>query len=192
MRVFTGSAIVLAAIAAPLAHAQPSISVGSHDLLANTANQTIEVFVTGGDAIEGLNLHVQVDDGSNTNGPVIQGVDAITGTIFDSKTLFGQDDVSPEPQLFSAIVIASDDADINANGLLATITLDTTGLFAGTYDLKLAGTRNGDTNLGLEIGGTETIEPAITNGQITVVPEPTSAPLLAAGGLVLSARRRRS
>ena len=61
---------------------------------------------------------------------------------------------------------------------------------AGTYDLKLADTLNGDTDLGFDINLNK-IEPTIGNGQLTVVPEPASVLLITASGVVLMHRRRR-
>lgn len=191
MRVFTVFAVVLAAVTAPSALAQPSINVGNHDLLPGTAGQTVEIFVTGGDAIEGLNLNVQIGDGLVNAGPTIQAVDIITSTIFADNNEFGQLDGLADPQIFATSVLTHFGTSVNADGLLATITLDTTGVSAGTYDLNLTGTLNGDTNLiGFGTGGSPTPS-TITSGQITVVPEPTSALLLTAGGLMLTARRRR-
>ena len=205
MRVFTGIAVVLSAVAAPLAGAQPAIDVGSHDLLPDTPGQTIEVYVTGGQPIVGTNLNVQIADGLNTAGPVFQGVDqvleniigttygvdAITGTLFDApNNNGGQDNSYIGPQVIAAVVVTPQNTTVAADGLLATLTIDTTGVFAGTYDLKLAGTRNGDTDLNLD-SQNNPIEPTITNGQINIIPEPASALLLAAGGGVLIARRRR-
>ena len=191
MRVFTGTAVVLSVVAAPLASAQPSIEVGSHDLLPNTPGQTIEVFVTGGQAIETVNLNVQVGDGTNTNGPTIQGVDAITGTLFaPPNNDGGQFDILRDPQVFATTVATPPGTTIAADGLLATIIIDTTGVNTGTYDLKLADTLNDDTDLGFDINLNK-IEPTISNGQFTVVPEPASVLLLAASGVMLMHRRRR-
>ena len=191
MRFFTGTVLVLSVAAASLVSAQPSIEVGSHDLLPNTPGQTIEVFVTGGQAVETVNLNAQIADGFNTDGPIIQSVDLVTATIFaPPNNDGGQFDSLNLPQIVGSTVVTPLSTTVDADGLLATITVDTTGVFGGTYDLSLTGTRNGDTNFGFD-SGDNLIEPVVTNGQISIVPEPASALILAAGGGLLLARRRR-
>ena len=47
----------------PTIAAPPVILVGKHELLANTANQKIQIFVAGGTAVQATNVEVQIADG---------------------------------------------------------------------------------------------------------------------------------
>ncbi len=125
----------------------PSIEVGDHVLQANTPGQTIDVLVTGGHTVAGVDLFVQVGDGgpeltqlglpAGTDGPAITGVDLKQGAIFaavpDNAT-----DLSSLPQVANWSISVTEGGDVRANGKLATLTFDTTGLFAGRWDLRLA------------------------------------------------------
>ena len=125
----------------------PRITVGAHTLLPNTPNQTIQVFVSGGHAVSGLNLYAQVGDGgpervqfdlpAGKDGPAITGIDIKTGTMFAGVPDSAQVDLAI-PQVASALIaIAQPGATVEAEGLLATITVDTTGFFGGRWDLLL-------------------------------------------------------
>lgn len=125
----------------------PRVIVGEHTLLANTPNQTIQILVTGGQEVAGMNLFMQVGDGgpertqfdlpAGLDGPAITAIDIRTGTVFASVPDAELIDLAI-PQVASAqISIAETNGTIAADGLLATITLDTTGLFGGTWDLLL-------------------------------------------------------
>jgi uncharacterized protein YjiK len=153
----------------------PTIVVGSHTLLPNTANQAIQISVSGDAMVPGLVLYVQVGDGgpertaagiptAGTDGPSISAVDIKTDTIFeeDEAIQINQDDL---PQWTDTEIIL--DEEVEANGLLATIYIDTTGFTSGTYDLKLSGTLAGAT-----IGASDTdflgVVADITNGSFTI------------------------
>src|SRR6185295_13212383 len=77
-----------------------------------------------------------------------------------------------------------DDTDVAAsgNGLLVTLTVDTTGLGVGqSFPLKLSGTQIGeDTNI--IVSGQTVVWPQIDNGVITLVSSTSPAPMLAASG----------
>src|SRR4051812_41710888 len=84
-----------------IATATPVIIVGNHHLAANTPGQEITILVTGGDAVEGLNLNVQVGDGGpplggSTVAPFITNLDILSGTIFSTNNT-GQVDVASFP-----------------------------------------------------------------------------------------------
>ena len=71
-----------------------------------------------------------------------------------------------------------------ADGLLATLTIDTTGFLDGSFDLSLGNTLDGATDFaGLPAD--------ITDGSIRIIPEPTALVLLLLGcaGVVLGVRR---
>ena len=170
-------------------HAQPTINVGAHQLQPNAADQTIQIFVLGGQPVEALNFSAQIGDGGSAgggtdDGPVFSNLDILNGTIFASNNL-GQFGGPGYPQLAIGSTITSSGT-VSADGLLATLTVDTTGVWSSTYALKLGDTLNGATDFG-------DVHPVITEGTIQVVPEPSSVALLGLGGLAaLRSRRRRS
>jgi hypothetical protein len=167
--------------------AQPVIDVGTHQLQPNTAGQTIQLFVSGGDAVEAINFSAQVDGGGsagggNDTGPTFTNLDLLTGTIFAPNNS-GQFGGPGFPQLAIGSTI-TDSGSVAANGLLATLTVDTTGVSSGDYAFLLSDTLNGNTDFG-------NIHPTITNGTIHVTPEPASMALLGLGSLVVLRIRRR-
>ena len=189
---FVASLTVLLSISA--ASGVPTVVVGNHDLLPNTPGQSINIPVTGAVGVEGLNAYVQIGD--TTAGPVISnitdpnfgamGVDLETGTIFAGNN-FGQLTSLTQNRLWILdIITASGSA--ATSGTLMTITLDTTGLTTGTFDLLLAGTNGGDTEFLDSLGGL--IQASITNGTITV-PEPMTLTLLGIPAIAGLLRRRK-
>ena len=140
------SAFVLLSVVALLAgaaHAAPSITVGTHVLRPEWAGQIIELHVTGGDEVQGLELIAQIGDA--TAGPQFQDANILDGTIFDGNNpgLFGGSYVDPR-QLYLGVVTTS--GTVAADGLLATLTLDTHGAAEGQYALSLASSIEGATN----------------------------------------------
>ncbi len=154
-----------------------TIDVGDHFLLPDTPAQTIAIYVSGGDAVEGLNFNAQVADGGpelggSVDGPAITAVDLTTGAIFGGNSSGPQNILQllglnyPQAAVYT---VTTASGTVAADGLLATLTIDTTGFASGsTFDLKLAGTFNGDTDFaGIPI--------AITNGHITLNAAPVAA-----------------
>lgn len=62
----------------------PVIDVGDHYLLPDTPGQQVQVWVTSGDAVEGVNFNSQIGDGLS-GGPVLQDIDLENGTIFEGN-----------------------------------------------------------------------------------------------------------
>jgi hypothetical protein len=157
--------------AVPQVQGAITIEVGDHLLVPNMAGQTIEIRVSGGDAVEGLNLDVQVGDGGaelggTQDGPVITGADVLTGTIFS-----GNNTGQRNPGSYGQLAIRSTttaSGTVEATGLLVTITVDTTGFASGAWNLRLSGTLNGDT----DFAG---VSATIVNGTITVGLKPAIA-----------------
>jgi hypothetical protein len=125
-----------------------SIQVGNHQLLPNTEGQQVEIFVTGGEAVSGVNLFVQVGDGGpelgnfgvapGTDGPAISAVDLKTNTIF-ALVPNAQDDLPGLPQVaISSIEFGSPGQTTLASGKLVTLTIDTRGFESGSWELRLA------------------------------------------------------
>ena len=131
----------------------PTVVVGTHHLEPDTPDQVVEIHVSGGDAVQGLNLYVVVANGgpeleliegglpagTGIPGPAITYVDTITDTIFASNNL-GLD-IVPDgdieiPQVATVYTITASGT-VPADGLLARVTLDTTSFLEGTYALSL-------------------------------------------------------
>jgi len=182
-----------------LAAADPLIEVGTHELLPNTPSQTVRLFVSGGDAVQGLNFNLQVADGGpevpggSIDGPAITDVDILTATIFDGNNTGAQDVLQdlgldyPQAAVYTTTTLSGT---VAADGLLATVTIDTTGFYYGTWDLRMEDTFNGPTDFA-GIGAT------VLDGSITIqggvgVPEPASVALLLLGGALLAVWRWRA
>lgn len=180
------AAVALSSMASAVA-AAPIINVGNHILQPDLAGQTVQIFVSGGDAVQGLNFNAQVADGGPgdaggvIDGPNLTHADIITGTIFATNNS-GEVNPGSLPQI-AIRTTTTNSGTVAAEGLLATLTVDTTGFLVGTWDLKLAGTLNGNT----DFAG---VPAAIVNGTITIVPEPHALGL--AGLATLGLMRRRS
>ena len=162
---------------AVLPHCQgATIEVGHHLLDPHTSNQMVAIHVRGGDQIQGLNLHVQVADGGPhplvggaIPGPSIANIDLLTGTIFAGRL----NNIVPDVQLPQLWVqsITPADGTVVADGLLATLEIDTTGFSSGRFALALAETHNGPSDFaGIPI--------EIADGSIQIVPEPGSGLIL--------------
>ncbi|MEM6363213.1 MAG: hypothetical protein AAF745_02220 [Planctomycetota bacterium] len=172
------------------------VNIGDQVLLPDTPNQTITITVSGGDAVQGLNFNLQIDDAGGIKAPAISAVD-ITGpsTIFSGNNT-GQTDVGtgeliPGSQLGLRTTTTSSGSVI-ADGTLAIVTLDTTGLASGNFTLNLSSTLNGPTDFaGIPVdefqGGGLSIA-------ATAIPEPNLAMTLsiAAASMMVTRRRRAS
>ncbi len=159
--------------------AKPSIVVGTHYLNVNQAGQTIPIYVSGGDEVQGLEFNVCI--GGGTQGPIFEDVDILTGTIFEGNNTGINPGSYINPRCAYQGTTTSSGTVI-ADGLLATLTIDTTGLFSGEYSLSLIDTPEGKTNFaGVDVD--------IVDGLI-VVPEPASLMILLVGSSLLIRRRR--
>lgn len=175
------------------------ITVGNHDLLPDTPNQPVTLFVSNpGGAIDitGLTLYAVIADGgpeldlSLADGPSITGVDLISGTAFAANNTGN----NPAPGSLPQFVVYSTTTDAGTvslgtgDSLMATLTVDTTGFFGGVFSLKVSDLDAPLTPLGSyqtifnnSVGGE--IFPTTIDGTITIVPEPGSVGL--AAGLLL-------
>jgi len=167
---------------APLS-AMPVIDAGSHTLLPNSPYQQIEFYATGGDDVQGLNFYVQIADGGpeaaaagfatlpGIDGPEITGLDLITGTIFQDDNAGQMVINSGYPQYRDANIATSipagQDGDpgtaVVVDGLIATVTIDTTGFSSGTYPLVLADVLDGVISTDFT-----SVPTTVTNGSITI------------------------
>ena len=142
------SFIVLLAVMADYGSAA-TIDVGHHTLLPNTPGQIVPIMVSGGDEVAGFNLFAQVGDGGpelsdfghppGTDGPTIAAVDLKLDTIF-ADVSGPQDDQTGIPQVaISSIEFSTPGESTIAEGLLLSLTIDTTGFVNGSWDLLLDG-----------------------------------------------------
>jgi uncharacterized protein with beta-barrel porin domain len=177
------------------AHATLIIDVGTFDLSSDTT-QTIAIYVTGGDPVEGLNFYLQVGDGGSANGgtdttPIITNVDITGAGTFFAGNNTGAIVAGSMDQIW-AVSTTTDSGTVSADGVLAYITVDTSGTTAGeSYDLLLAGVAKGmfgGDGVATDFAG---VGADIANGTINIVPEPASLVLLCSAGLPILRRYNR-
>lgn len=174
-------------------YAVPVIDVGTISLLENTPDQTVPIYVSGGDAIQGLNLNLSVESGGpelsadGKLGPMITAVDVVTDTLFANNN-DGQTTIASFPQAW-VITTATSTGSVAADGLLTRVTFDTTGFLMGSGPFLF--TLTDPLGTPTDFAG---IAADLTIGQIEIVPEPQCAPMLLIGivGWALRHRRRTS
>ncbi len=145
-------AILLTSAALEVDGAPLSLEVGHHVLVPNTPGQHIEIRVSGGAAIAGLNFKAQIGDGfpdvpgSSVDGPNITDarLDGALGPTIFSPNNAGQQDPGSVPQV-ALRTITTQEGTVPANGVLAILVIDTTGFAEGTFALKLGDTFAGPT-----------------------------------------------
>lgn len=143
--------LALAALAAAQVAQAASIVVGTHTLLPNTPGQVIDIVGTGGEALGGMNFYASVGDGGPDLGgadllPLMSSVDIIgAGTIFGANNTgqiggsfvtgsFGQD---IGPGLYAAANTTTSSGSVPFAGVIARLTIDTTGIQAGANDILI-------------------------------------------------------
>lgn len=190
------AALVAICALAGTASAAPIINVGSHDLQENTPGQVIYLQVTGTEDVTGFNLRAQIGDGTGPNAePVFEAI-GFGGGMWDAhpNTKIGDGPVVSAEQFAQYSVAFNQNTPAytaTADGLLVSLTVDTTGFFDGdSFDLLLKDTQIGADSDLVVIGG-GTLAPEITNGTINVVPEPATMSLLALGSLMALRRRKK-
>jgi hypothetical protein len=143
---------LIACLAGGQAQAATVVSAGTHTLRAEQAGQVVNILVAGGDAADGLNLYLTVENGQDLGGlgPAITGLDMSgPGTIFHGKDIFDELTYVPGTQIaWGGLGIAYGEPSATADGVLVKATLDTTGIVGDQYPLVLTG-----------VGATELIDP---------------------------------
>ena len=170
------------------AGAAPTLDAGDHELAFNTSGQLVELFVTGGDLVDGLDLILEVGDG--TEGPLITSVDLKTGTIFASAEYIETAVVPPPGRLTRTTVDGV--TDVAATGKVANVTFDTTGIEPGDYPFELVAViPEVDTFSTTFLRNGAPVETTLVSGTLTVLPEPSALGFLGIAGLLLARRPRR-
>ena len=156
-----------------------SVNVGNHVLLANTPNQTITVQITGGEQVAGEDFWAQIGDGGAYNigsnsKPSFTNVDIIGGTIFAANNTgaFGDPNVgnAAHPLIWDDGTVTASGS-VAAAGVLATLTIDTTGLNSGSFPLSLTGVASAigpANNTVLNDASGIPISLTVTNGLLTI------------------------
>jgi hypothetical protein len=199
----------LVALAASSVARAAVVNVGANVLLADTPNQKITLLIAGVEQVAGEDFFAQIGDGGAANHgtatkPVFTNVDILTNSIFAANSVGAQGDPNGSPSGSNAghpliwvdgtVTAAGAVAD---TGVLATLTIDTTGVSSGTFALLLTGVADtlGGFDTTLRNSSGDPIALSVTNGSITVLaPEPTVASAIgagAAGWLILARRGRR-
>lgn len=215
-------AVTFAILAVAPAQGQITIDLGDHVLRPNEAGQFIPIRIStaGNDEIVSADLFLQIEGGTGprpkfniisdieggdptiTSGAIFQG----TGFVFDGQSLTAGE--SPKTGLppevhdqlaFFSIENNSGNTNVSADGILASLEVDTTGVFDGSFNL--IDVRNfstftafdpnapaGEPDPFFTVSKTETGTGSIT---IAAIPEPGSAIALAGVTLAIFARRRR-
>jgi hypothetical protein len=179
------------------AEAAVNVIIGNHNLAGGSASQVVVVEVSGGDPISGFNLRAQIGDGSGAGlEPKFADVQYTPGTIWDGKnaTLIGSGPEAGFESLASKSITLNTVGDsVNAGSPAAQnllrLVIDTTGFASGTYPLKFSNTDYGINSSYQNTGGEQFLN--VTDGSITIVPEPATAGVLASGALLLTGLRRR-
>ena len=171
------SAAVTTAVATPAANAV--ILVGDHDLLPEQG------WTEDRDLCRGRRKHPKPPK-SRSRSPTAarlpaeksisqdHAVDTVHGTIFTQNNIGQLGSGSTFPQAFDAQT-ETKVGSVTASGLLATVTVDTTGYTSGNFPLLLTGTVNGNTVL---FG----LNSKITNGMVSII-APTPAPASKKGSI---------
>jgi hypothetical protein len=168
--------------------------------------RTIPLYVTSDQEVTGLSLYMQIGDGGADNGgfdttPMFSAVDIVgPGTIFSASNM-GQSDTQL-PLMWVAETLTNPPefpSTLSCNGIFAYVTIDAGGALPGqSYAFNLTGVAaNIFGESGLDTCFVDALSneiyPTITNGTISIVPEPGSAALLCgllAGLSLLTLRRR--
>ena len=185
-KVLLGLAVSLSLVASASA---TTIAVGDHNLLANTPNQIVQIYAEGADQVAGFNLRAQIGaDGADASAsPKFTSMD-YSGAIWGASsayTLMGAGPDGGGKYGDKAVILNGAGSTVTGSGLIVTLVIDTTNFSSGTFALDLADTDWGQDS---DFSGDSA---TITNGTITVIPEPGTLSLLALGGLAMIRRRRR-
>lgn len=201
-RRFVALIAVVAVLAMPaLASAAVTVTVGNNVLAANTPGQVINIQIsaTAGEGLNSMDLNAIVNNNLGSS-PIISGFNISTApTLWAANATTVINGVDPPgTEIFESVVNNSAvDSPIGANSILATLTIDTTGFFAGSWPLSVGPNGSSTTAPTTLFSVSGEVVPQYLDGNISiaVVPEPSSIILglfAAAGMAAVVIRRRRS
>jgi hypothetical protein len=175
--------------AAGWARGETHVLAGDHRLLPDTPGQEISIQVSGDETVSGFELYLQMTGGPPA--PAFQSADCYSDTIFAGHE-GGYYTISSfvHPQMLGQYGVTDPYVaeEVLPSGTLATVTVSTEGVTGGTFDLLLEFDHEG-THIASNFAG---LPATLTNGTITVIPEPATLPVLLAAGGWLARRRRRT
>ena len=149
-----------------VAKAVPTVVLGNYSIPTGTASTAIPINITGGDALTGMTLVLEISQGGvfpSTGGPNFTSLNATTGTIWGNAgtldtqgvtfsnrtgntTITNANPPNGGPATWTPSVtpaVKTKDSFLQltgspvANGLLATITVSTLGVAPGVYDFHI-------------------------------------------------------
>lgn len=152
--------MAVAFVFASSALATPTITLDNYVLLPNHPTwQPIDIFVTGGDAVEALNFNVEVGAGGPPIADLVILNDTAPGPSIPPVYVFDQNNNGPPfdldgphpdvAPLWEGRSTTTQSGTVPADGLLATIFFDTSGMGpGGPWPLMMSSTVNGPTDFG--------------------------------------------
>jgi len=189
VRAFSAAVVLVLILVLP-GLADPVIEVGDHAIERDQPNQEVLIYVTGGDPVAGVTFSIRTGDAltpTPCSAPQITALDILgsstTPTIFfgNNNGQFDPDgDPDPFPRYESRITTTAGGT-VDADGLLAMLTLDATGVFGGTWALLACDPAGVESEFAGSGGGT-----TIHNGTVWIdgfpsIPEPSTLVLLLIG-----------
>jgi len=178
-----GMLLVALASAAAGAPIEIDLALENYQLQPDAPDQTILISVSdkqGGTTVSGVNFRLRLDDGispGDSPAPRITAIDLI-GDDTNPTIFYGNANPPVDPDgepdawpYYEARIVTTAAGSVPADGLLAIVTLDATGVFSGSWDLILG-----------DPGGFPTSFPDaavdLEPGTLHVVPEPATLTLL--------------
>jgi hypothetical protein len=168
------------------------INVGDYVFAPNTGVHTLTIAVSGNEKISGEDFYAQIGDGGSFNHgtndhPTFSNVDIITGTPFATNNVGAFGDASAGGNAAHRLIwvdgttTSSGTVQLQPTSILATISIDTQSAPLGKFSLDLTGVANtlGSFNTKLYDSTGAPIPLTVTNGSITIVPEPSLNAVLA-------------
>ena len=189
----TAAAVALGLAAAPAGAA--TITVGDEAVRqGEQAVFDVIVILDEDEQFTNTDLIIQVgggdlDVGGDDTGPTIASLELIDGTVYEGTGATGTVTFDGTRTKASTTIVPVGGTPFSEGGVVAVLTVDTTGVVPGTYDVlfEIPG-----------VGGSNTFDPrgdtldTVINGSVTVAAIPEPASLAGLGLMGLALRRRRA